>query len=124
MVKWILNGDVMLRCRRVARGMAIGVLGVGLLVGIGAFLASRSVAVSVRNDTGRTVIVASCVDDGQQVAPGDEFKAEGHPKHGALACLVTYGSASSQCLAIPRVKSVKGTVALSRLVRVSDSECH
>jgi hypothetical protein len=103
--------------------MVIGVLGVGLLIGIGAFLASRSVAVSVRNDTGRTVIVASCVDDGQQVAPGDEFKAEGHPEHGALACLVTYGSAS-QCLAIPHVNSVKGTVALSQLVRVSDSECH
>lgn len=124
MVKLTLNGDMMLRRRQVARGVVIGVLGIGLLIGIGAFLASRSVAVSVRNDTGRTVIVASCVDDGQQVAPGDEFKAEGHPEHGALACLVTYGSAPSRCLVIPRAKSVRGTVALSQLVRVSDSECH
>jgi hypothetical protein len=124
MVKLTLNGDMMLRRRRVAGGIAICVLGVGMLIGVGAFLASRSVAVSVRNDTGRVVIVASCVDDGQQVPPGDEFKAEGHPEHGALACLVTYGSAPSQCLARPRVKSLKGTVALSQLVKVSDSECH
>ena len=119
-----MNGDVTVRRRRVARGISIGVLGVGLLIGIGAFLASRSVAVSVRNDTGRTVIIASCVDDGQQVAPGEEFKAEGHPEHGALACLVTYRSEPSRCLAILRARSVKGTIALSELVRVSDSECH
>jgi hypothetical protein len=108
---------------RAIRGVAVGVLGVGLLIGIGVFLASRSVTVTVRNDTGRAATIADCVDDGQQVAPGDEFRAEGHPKHGALACLVTSGAGPSRCFVIPQVKSVKGTVALTRLMRVRDSEC-
>jgi hypothetical protein len=107
------------------RALTVGLI-VVVLVGVGVFVArgiSRHVAVNVRNDGKRAVRIASCVDDAANVNPDEVFTAEGSPSNDRLACLVTYGAASSQCLAIPLVKSVKGTVALSSLVRVSDSEC-
>ncbi len=99
--------------------VVLAVIGVFVVRGI-----SRHVAVDVRNDGALAVRVASCVDDSADVNPGEVFTAEGSPPNDRLACLVTYGAAPSQCLAILRVKSVKGTVALSHLVRVSESECH
>lgn len=108
------------------RALTVG-LAVAVLAVIGVFVArgiSRHVAVDVRNDGAVAVRIASCVDDAADVNPGEVFTAEGSPPNDRLACLVTYGSAPSRCLAIPSVKSVNGTVALSRLVRVSDSECH
>lgn len=98
-----------------------------VLAAVGVFVAqgiSRHVAVDVRNDGNRAVRIASCVDDAADVNPGEVFTAEGSPPNDWLACLVTYGRAPSQCVVIPQVKSVKGTVALSRLIRVNASECH
>lgn len=108
------------------RALMVGLI-VVVLAGIGVFVArgiSRHVAIDVRNDGAQAVRIASCVDDAADVNPGEVFTAEGSPPNDRLACLVTYGSAPSRCFAIPRVKSVKGTVALSRLVEVNDSECH
>jgi hypothetical protein len=108
------------------RAFTVGLV-VVVLAGIGVFVArgiSRHVAVDVRNDSARAVRIASCVDDATDVNPGEVFTAEGSPPNDRLACLVTYGSAPSQCRAILRVKSIEGTVALSHLVRASDSECH
>jgi hypothetical protein len=108
------------------RALTVGLI-VAVLVVIGVFVArgiSRHVAVDIRNDGALAVRVASCVDDAADVNPGEVFTAEGSPPNDRLACLVTRGSAPSRCLAILRVKSVKGTIALSQLVRVSDSECH
>jgi hypothetical protein len=108
------------------RASTVGLI-VVVLVGVGVFVArgvSRHVAVDVRIDGNRAVRIASCVDDAADLSPGEVFTAEGSPPNDRLACFVTYDSGPSRCLAIPRVKSVKGTVALSQLVRVSDSECH
>jgi hypothetical protein len=108
------------------RGVAVGLV-VTVLAVIGVFVArgiSRHVALEVKNDRAQAVRIASCVDDAADVNPDEVFTAEGSPSNDRLACLVTSGSAPSQCLAIPKVRSVKGTVLLSQLVRVSDSECH
>src|ERR1700730_1517120 len=89
------------------RALTVGLV-VAVLVVIGIFVAagiSRHVAVAVRNDGNRAVRIASCVDDAADVNPGEVFTAEGSPPNDRLACLVTSGSAPSQCLAIPRVKS-------------------
>jgi hypothetical protein len=105
------------------RALTVGLIA-AVLAGIGVFVAqgiSRHVTVDVRNDSARAVRIASCVDDAADVNSGEVFTAEGSPPNDRLPCLVTYGSAPSQCLAIPQVKSVKRTVALSQLVRVSDS---
>jgi hypothetical protein len=134
MVKLKSNGDTttptqgsgMMAALGWKRALMVGLI-VAVLAVIGVFVArgiSRHVAVDVRNDGARAVRIASCVDDAADVNPGEVFTAEGSPSNDRLACLVTYGSAPSQCRAIPRVKAVKGTVALSQLVRVSDSECH
>lgn len=111
-------------------GEWVGFLG-GIVVAVGlgvfCFLLVRGIAdtvsVSVRNDSHLTVIVRDCGSDASFIEPGKVFQAEGLPEHGQITCLVSYYENQEQCMAIPHVRSIKGTIALSQLTRVQRSRC-
>jgi hypothetical protein len=84
---------------------------------------AASVKVRVRNDTSVPVRIAGCVDDSQDVGPGETFDAGGVPKHDELMCRVTHGQVLLRCVAIPHVHSIRGTIGLSRFVTVPTARC-
>jgi hypothetical protein len=111
-------------------GEWVGFLG-GILVaaglGVFGFLLVRGIAdtlsVSVRNDSHLTVIVRDCGSDASFIEPGEAFRAEGLPEHDQVTCLVSYYEGQERCMATPRVRSIKGTIALSQLTKVRRSRC-
>jgi hypothetical protein len=84
---------------------------------------ANHVSVSVRNDSHATVEISDCTDDPETFGPGEVFHAGGVPEHGELACFVAFGEGPARCIAIPRVRSIHRTIALSQLVVVPSSKC-
>ena len=111
-------------------GEWVGFLG-GIVVAVGlgvfCFLLVRgiadSVSVSVRNDRNLAVEIIQCGGEIEFVDPGHVFQIEGLPKHDQLTCLVSYREGQEQCIVIPRVRSIKGTIALSQLMPIRRSRC-
>jgi len=97
---------------------ALGVFCFFLVKGI-----ANSVSVSVRNDSRLTVLINGCNDGTEFIGPGKVFDVQGLPEHDQFACLVSYYEGQEQCMVIPDVRSIKGTVALSQLLRVPRSRC-
>jgi hypothetical protein len=111
-------------------GEWVGFLGgIVVAVGLGAFCfllvrgVADSVSVSVRNDSKAAVEIIQCGGDIEFVNAGRVFHVEGLPKHDQLTCLVSYREGQEQCIVIPRVRSIKGTIDLSQLTAVRRSRC-
>jgi hypothetical protein len=84
---------------------------------------ATSQSVRVRNDNSFAVRIAACVDDAQDLRPGETFDAQGVPDHGTLACSVTRLGGVERCVGIPHADAVQGTIELSRTIALPHGRC-
>jgi hypothetical protein len=111
-------------------GEWIGFLG-GLVVAVAviAFVVllvkgiANSVTVSVRNDSRLTAAITGCNDGREFIGPGDVFQVEGLPDHDRFYCIVSFREGQEQCVVIPRVREIRGTIDLTQLIPVRRSSC-
>jgi hypothetical protein len=83
----------------------------------------NSVTMSVRNDSHLTVTINACNDGTEFIEPGGVFRVQGIAEHDQFDCLVSYYEGQEQCMVIPHARSIRGTIDLSQLIRVSRSRC-
>ncbi len=84
---------------------------------------ANSVTVSVRNDNRQTAAITGCNDGTEFIDPGDVFHVEGLPDHDRFYCVVSFHEGQEQCVVIPHVREIRGTIDLTQLDPVQRSEC-
>lgn len=83
----------------------------------------NSVSVTVRNDSHLTVAIDLCNDGTEFIHPGETFKVNELPHHDQFHCIVSFREGQEQCVVIPHVREIRGTIDLSQLVPVPRSRC-
>jgi len=84
---------------------------------------ANSVTVSVRNDSHLTVAINGCNDGTEFIGPGHVFHVAGLPDHDRFYCIVSFHEGQEQCVVIPHVREIRGTIDLTQLRPVQRSEC-
>jgi hypothetical protein len=81
------------------------------------------VTVQVRNDTGKYVRIASCVDDSADIGPGETFDAGGLTEEDRLFCIVAPNAENGRCVAIPHAHEIHETFLLSEAIPAPHDKC-